>query len=402
MRKLDLTIPPRQRDETTGTTVFLLGAGCSADAGCPVMLKFMEKARQLARAPDCPFREDYERAFNFRNECMRISYILERWWENIEEIYTQAHLRQIIKTEDAESLVGSLRRVIWDVYRRKFVFNPGMPQGYWIFAGVLNSFLDLWLNESRPRPVVITTNYDVRLECAMIGCFIGRDSKERRPLKVVYPGLPGDRAGYFLTPESGLMHRVPGRDYGEEMRAIEIIKLHGSVNWFNDSKGELWFPVGTEARGNETHLTCQTDEFAHSMTSEPLIVPPLLGKAEAPPMIVDQWKAAIHAISHARELVIAGYSFPDSDAFMTRLISEGFKEKCTIERIYIVNPDANERWWNRVELLFSRTWWRSNVQRCVSDFGQFALQLQYGNVSNIAEVARLADIDTRIKKRAEQ
>ena len=137
-------------------------------------------------------------------------------------------------------------------------------------------------------------------------------------------------------------------------KAVPIIKLHGSVNWFR--------------YGNERNLVASTlmgkypdgvaiddpafriDNLWKMLKSYlelkvdgepfPAIIPPMLGKMSVSPGIAAQWRAAIHFLETAAQVVIIGYSFPETDAFMTRLLAEGLKNNNGLEGIKIVNIQA--------------------------------------------------------------
>ena len=218
---------PRVRpDEEAGTYVFLLGAGCSLDSGAPVMNGFMRKVREYASDADYPFREDYEALNTFRHDCFRISYVMDRWWENIEDLYTQVHLRTLIDEQEAPRLAESIERVIWDVYRRSCKIED--RNGYLHFAWSLHRLARDWYGRGRPRPVVITTNYDTHLERHLLS--VDPPNSKGAELRVVYPGkFDSVEAGNGVAPE-GLAAIESSRC---PMLAVEVVKVHGSVNWFN-------------------------------------------------------------------------------------------------------------------------------------------------------------------------
>ncbi|OWY70457.1 hypothetical protein B7486_16900 [cyanobacterium TDX16] len=109
------------------------------------------------------------------------SYQLNRNWENIEELYSQAHMRVILGEPDAKKVCEHLARVIWDVYRCSM--NGHDSVGYLALSIFLAAAAVFWRDKKKCRPVVITTNYDVHLEAMMAR--VGRDMNHG--LKVAYP-----------------------------------------------------------------------------------------------------------------------------------------------------------------------------------------------------------------------
>ena len=90
-----------EHDKDTGTIVFVIGAGCSVDCQAPTMDQFFLTARQYARqytAPSDPmFWRSYQEFFRFYFLCRDSEQVMDRSWENIEELYTQAHLREMVE-----------------------------------------------------------------------------------------------------------------------------------------------------------------------------------------------------------------------------------------------------------------------------------------------------------------
>lgn len=101
-------------DLSRETIVSWLGAGCSEDCGAPLMRGFKTTARAYRRS-NCVLPNDYDTCAEFRRQCLAISYIFDRWWENIEDLFTQAEIRSVVQDEDKYG--DRLAKVTWDVYR---------------------------------------------------------------------------------------------------------------------------------------------------------------------------------------------------------------------------------------------------------------------------------------------
>jgi hypothetical protein len=134
--------------------------------------------------------------------------------------------------------------------------------------------------------------------------------------------------------------------------ATAIIKLHGSVNWLSHM-------YEGEASWASTHLDPAEDTDEAAITSKnfdvdalrvflksaggcevkdeypltPVIVPPTLGKTSVAKIIKVQWRSAIEAFSRARHILVVGYSFPQTDTFMLRLLHEGLKDNNDLESL---------------------------------------------------------------------
>jgi len=387
--------PTERLDEKNGTIVFVLGAGCSADCGAPTMQDFMRKAREYERAlkADDPRKKDYEALFTFREDCLKVSYVFDRWWENIEHLFTQAHLRKLIGGKGADELCERITRAIWDVYRRPNR-QPHANPAYGDFRDYLCRVTRRY--PEAPRPVVVTTNYDIHLETAIL-----------RVLHVAGPGGRSQTTGLVCYAANPCLDDNPKRGFWSEqhlaqllgagqtilrsqsdLRAepleiwpLEVVKLHGSVNWFIDrSKDAARCDSDMRAQwragrwgGHTPGFVCQGDEFVISGGEGPLVVPPLLGKADLPRLIAAQWRRAVQAIQWARLVVVIGYSFPETDTFMSRLLAEGIRSNRGLERFIIINPEVDkDQWKARVERMFARSWWDFSVDRVAAFFADAA------------------------------
>lgn len=327
--------------------VFLLGAGFSAESELPVMKRFADSARRLyfahKKAPTGNERlvSHYDAMFGFQVECERSAGALLRDWENIEELYMQADLRRLASLptrEKSQALCASIAWVIWDVYRRGV---PLLRQPTYI--DVFPDALARVRSESGLTPVLVTTNYDLVAESAL----------SRVGTHFAYPSFSMNS-----PTESGLFACVPEHDTQEigGPEVVDVIKLHGSVNWFIVD-GKWWSskivqntgatnsvasPVTNHDRVlmglHDVNTACSTD------TIQPALIPPMLGKAAVAPVIASQWRSAINAIARARVLVVIGYSFPETDTFMARLLSEGLHANTDVEEVFVVDIGDAERW----------------------------------------------------------
>jgi hypothetical protein len=195
-------------------------------------------------------------------------------------------------------------------------------------------------------------------------------------------------AGRFLSQERLLEHRKIESAQGAPMDVwpLEIIKLHGSVNWFwTGSERSERCDEEIETRAGhgvvETGVPvfkCQGEQYVVRSGERPLIIPPLLGKADLPSLIAAQWRRAVQAMQWARLVVVIGYSFPETDTFMSRLLAEGIRSNKGLERFIIINPDADKpKWKARLERMFARSWWDFSVDRVSASFAYAAAGMSH-------------------------
>jgi NAD-dependent SIR2 family protein deacetylase len=335
--------------------VFILGAGASAPFGVPVMRSFMARAREryFEIANQSRYKglaDSYLKMFEFQDACLKSSWAVNRDWNNIEELYTQADLLRIgeISTGfDAEALCRDLAWGIWDVYRH-------VPKRIDITWESIARSIAHFCGE-QVKPSIITTNYDNVCEIGI------RNNR----MQFYYPGFapawqPSAETAWLLREE-----RIS--DYSGFDKVIPVIKLHGSVNWFTyDESGDAIAmsslgPCGgnpTEVNGSgfDTHAVQQELSRIINVKAElvPAIVPPMLGKMSVMPAIRRQWSAAVSVLSRAKHIAIVGYSFPVTDAFMPRLLAEGLRANPGIESIVICDKQPREVWEPRLSGIFNR------------------------------------------------
>lgn len=72
---------------------------------------------------------------------------------------------------------------------------------------------------------------------------------------------------------------------------------------------------------------------------EPLIVPPTWNKNSYHGTISQVWERASEKLSKAKNIIIIGYSLPDSDLFFKYLYALGTLGSSRIRNVYVINPD---------------------------------------------------------------
>lgn len=117
-------------------------------------------------------------------------------------------------------------------------------------------------------------------------------------------------------------------------KPIQLLKMHGSVNWIVTEEG---------ADGTSVSLRPDGDDIS---TLKGSIIPPTWFKDLTRFPFADVWKRARIAVRRARIIVVVGYSVPQTDLFSRSLfkVEAGSKEKREkLDLLVLVNPDANSR-----------------------------------------------------------
>jgi hypothetical protein len=96
--------------------------------------------------------------------------------------------------------------------------------------------------------------------------------------------------------------------FSERNNAINLIKLHGSINW-------------------------KTDD------DKTFIVPPTWNKSD--PQISQLWGNAYTELTQAKRIIVIGYSFPETDIYVKSLLALALNENKILQNIYFINPDRD-------------------------------------------------------------
>jgi hypothetical protein len=376
---------PKADHRRSDTCVLILGAGFSAPWGPPVMASFMNEARRQYfnhREWKNPLAIHYERMLDFHRECRSSSWMFNRDWDNIEELYTQADLIRLAYGDEksgwddqpGEFRCKHIAWAIWDVCRICKVDDPP-PLGALISQ--IREYLDL-------KVAIITTNYDVLCEVGLNHQFNRKGSHSDS----IYPGFLSGNVG---AQSEGIISTGAAPSLGNRPRTtVPIIKLHGSINWFETQEAKRWYAFCAFGKKNGQAFGINDPSFkiedvgkvlaANGVVEEasPAIVPPMLGKSTVHSVVAEQWRAAIEALERAKRIYIVGYSFPETDIFMLRLLTEGLKRNEDLQEITVVNKEElTEPWRTKLHRFFTpvarqnRLWFVSREsKRLLNEFDQ--------------------------------
>ena len=148
-----------------------------------------------------------------------------------------------------------------------------------------------------------------------------------------------------------------------DSEAMLLLKLHGSINWripLGSPKPyvieavrhhESWF----EHYGHN-HEKVPVDKLEPYLESEPMMIPPVLTKAELneQPVLRVAWEKAINALEHADRVVFLGYSLPITDIAVCFLLREGL-DHLSAEAVRVIDfaQSSEDRQAKRDQLLRS-------------------------------------------------
>lgn len=90
-------------------------------------------------------------------------------------------------------------------------------------------------------------------------------------------------------------------------------------------------------------------------TLEPVVISPTWSKLVEKTPLAEVWKAAVDAIRDAYQIVVIGYSMPQTDTFFQYLLTLGLSNNQKLHRVVVVNTDSSDAFRSRYKRVFSRS-----------------------------------------------
>lgn len=326
---------------------FILGAGASADGGCPVMKNFMKVAGELSENGKLEgFEEDYANVKRVKDKLFNSQVKTKYDCENMESLFSAIEMGltvgrlSTLSHEEIRKARVSFLRLTAAVLERTQTFNgPQLspPSGY----KELVSFIGKYTGTYENLVDIITFNYDYGLEASM---------------KL-----------------NGLEYESPGMDSDDTDSAmIKLHKLHGSVLWEVNSDG---FIVSNEEEfrsyiedisfGRIDHKTGPLNFIRNRMLDKgseymPYIIPPTDDKASLRHSMEEMWVSASQSISDADVICIVGYSIPNTDTFFRCLWAISASSEKELRKILVIDPASGSE--NQLKTMVGEAL-RGNIQK---------------------------------------
>ena len=329
-------------------TVYVLGAGFSRAAGIPVVREFMNELRDtydwVRRAGEMRSLEakGLEAVLAFRLEASAAAFRTEVNVENIEELFSLA---------SATNLQGLSAQVCWAIgatidrcvqqagpslARRKLHARIG-PEG-------VDPTLMLPIAEqSQGYTRYLSDDYSL-----MLGIMLGRFSVprlDRRSTIVTF--------NYDLLVEEALSRLGVDFSYGIEPACrilapadkfrlspgaqLNLLKLHGSLNWTRVASPTIFCDYAG----------------VRATKRPPLVIPPTWNKVFGK-LFTNVWAGAVQAISTATNIVILGFSAPETDQHFRYLMSAGLRNNISLRAVHVVDIDSGDAFRGRYLRVFRR------------------------------------------------
>jgi len=342
--------------------VYILGAGFSADAGLPMIANFMSVMRTAATwyGEQGGVREHdaITKVLDYRLRAAAAAYRCPIDPDNIEDLFslvdaeeqhrpdaagpqrqmrlaiaaTLDHAHQIYRN-DQQCLKVYLEGTDRPQARPSWPQDPANEKHYHVplYDAYLATMTGYFYPQVAPRrDTIITFNYDTLVEDALSNLEtpysygFGADAfytKERPGGFVIY----NEHDIPFLRPATG------------QKGVVDLLKLHGSVNWLLD------YATPTEAPTQSQQRLQIFPAFSDLLTeyADPLgrifIEPPTWRKGHNGGM-ASVWDSALQALRTASRIIVMGYSMPPTDVHFRYLVAAGLRENISLQEIVFVNP----------------------------------------------------------------
>jgi hypothetical protein len=317
--------------------VIVFGAGASASMGVPTMDRFIDAAEDLknARAPGIT-QAHFDLFFDvLQNKFRQLHAKSAVDLDNIETVFGLIEMARLLgrlpgfDQKQIEELATAVRTVLFETVMLTGAFDFSAERGYSPPRDYLSvaGYLDRQRqNRGDDRLVFITFNYDLGLDFALHWSNFSIDY-----------GL-GDQ----VPPES-----------------IQLYKLHGSLHWISCKvchkiRAVSWDRISQAYAGTRS-LHASSAKFpidprrayvglgphcpGDALPFEVALVPPSWNKTQYWQQLSGVWSAAARELSAAHEIILIGYSLPDSDSFFRDLLALGLEGETRVRAFTVVNPD---------------------------------------------------------------
>ena len=277
-------------------TVYILGAGFSADAGLPLLSNLLRELLALDCNSVMPLRQAKRRSEGKLAQLRGWFKLPPEEYQNLEAVFSVFEYYEL-EDEMHGHFFKDVKRLLHVLLRRKanlgFRLSPGdIPFG--MFAGneprtAYHQFVQERLipRRSDQTVTVITLNYDLILESAIWRL--------------------GERVDYRT-------HGAPGWENVAES-GVPILKLHGSINWVAGSTSNAIVVGGPECApcrdndvGDDSWVMLPPTTQKNVFTIEPL---------------KSIWLEALASLGELDQLVIIGYSLPPTDPYFRHFLTAG-------------------------------------------------------------------------------
>jgi hypothetical protein len=311
--------------------VFVLGAGASKFAGYPLASELWPFVSDLGRRD----RDEYGATVDGLEGFLWNNFHYDAYPPNLEEIFTLLDLADmgIPRLQNLRTTWhiphGEGEVVDWKYARAMitgtivYAFNAHQ----WILTqereDLWRAVMNAWASRLRRGDTIITFNWDILHES---GLWTARKWHYANGYGFTWRGAPR------------------GAD-----SAIKILKLHGSVNWAQESEQDCHAAVEDRsyyflgARDGRRQVGRQG--MFDGNKQRYLIVPSYVKDISSNRLLLSLWNKAYEAVSNATEITVVGFQLHPADAHARQLFGAGLLRNKKISKVSVVSPPGGlDRW----------------------------------------------------------
>lgn len=312
-------------------TIFILGAGASFKAGVPLMGNFLDESRTLLSNGilNDNDRDHFERVFKGISALQSTHSKSNIDIYNLESVFATFEMAKRLKKmpsfeeDEIPILLTSMRRLIVLTIEKLLKYPvkgeiPQPPSPY----DKLGILIKKFYTERVPNEEasIITFNYDTAADIMLHHINMGPD--------------------YCL--ENSM-------NFGD--KTVKLLKLHGSINWGITKQHKRVRPLHIDEFlslrqffQNEVQLNFGStirDYKKIDFYDEPVIIPPTWNKATIHDDLLNVWTEAARELEQADNIIVIGFSLPETDMFFRHLYALGTVGDVPLNRFWVFDPDKS-------------------------------------------------------------
>jgi hypothetical protein len=307
--------------------VFVLGAGASAFAGYPVGPNLWRFLRDTDPA-EALTRDAHAAVMALMEPILRLNPPAEHDRPDLEKLFTLldiCHLgvgpAELRRSDWPLTRLKVMRLIVEDFQWQEWQFqgqiiHARQPFGLEIDRTFALSVLAAWVDTLKPGDTIISFNWDLLHEAALW------------------------RAGKWHFADGYGFHC---RDAPEAVHSqIKILKLHGSVNWAQESP----LDVVAEIEHKKDFFEGAIDDpqtyrkrAGHWNLGRHLIVPSYMKDPSTNRLFLRLWNQARTALREADVVIVIGFSLNPADAAARELFATALDQRSPPPRLMIVSPE---------------------------------------------------------------
>lgn len=350
-------------NEQPQENIIILGAGASADAEIPLLANFVDTMWELAIRGNYKGNELSDEDLQILKKAMAIREELDHYHgramfndRNLEDILSLLSFNEMPgirkNKEKLQSFIQAISRTIEISCLIKHSIGCDLETPKYTIYEEFWRKLTGWVRSQRKLPTLITFNYDLVLERSITR---GMQSDKGRDVFGKYQGfyiryycerlrnitfqLSTRDTNPWVCDETALPGGALFSELNKNILGIELIKLHGSLNFPKTRTKEQCCPV------------CAVEN--------PLILPPIFNKIGYGRALDHAWCVALQRLRKVKNIIIVGYSLPDTDIYMQYFLKAGLGPNKDLNKITVFDPllfqddDASNKMKERYKSCFS-------------------------------------------------